>query len=71
MTLPALDLNLWRVFHQLVRDRQVSRAAAALGVTQPAVSNALARLRRALGDELFTRTPQGMLPTPRAQAPTS
>lgn len=69
MALPdPVDLNLWRVFHQLVQDRQVSRAAVALGVTQPAVSNALARLRRALGDELFTRTPQGMLPTPRALA---
>jgi DNA-binding transcriptional LysR family regulator len=45
---------------------RVSRAADSLGVSQPAVSNALARLRRALGDELFTRSPRGMLPTPRA-----
>lgn len=64
----ALDLNLLRVFDHLRRERSVSRAAERLGVGQPAVSNALARLRRQLGDDLFVRTPRGMAPTPRAEA---
>lgn len=58
-----LDLNLLRVFAQLLRDRHVSRAALALGLSQPAVSNALRRLRVELGDELFHRTASGMQPT--------
>jgi DNA-binding transcriptional LysR family regulator len=62
------DLNLLRVFDALMQERRVAAAAERLGLTPPAVSNALARLRRATGDELFTRTPQGMQPTPRAQA---
>jgi DNA-binding transcriptional LysR family regulator len=62
------DLNLMVVFDALMRERQVSRAAAELGLSQPAVSNALARLRRLLGDPLFVRTPGGMAPTPRALA---
>ncbi|MBN8489146.1 MAG: LysR family transcriptional regulator, partial [Burkholderiales bacterium] len=68
MGAPTSDLNLWVVFNQLMRTRQVSRAALALGLSQPAVSNALARLRRQLGDPLFVRTPTGMQPTPRAEA---
>lgn len=67
MDLDGLDLNLLRVLHGLQRERSVSRVAEQLGVGQPAVSNALARLRRQLGDELFVRTPQGMQPTPRAE----
>lgn len=62
-----MDLNLLVVFHHLMRERQVSRAADALGLSQPAVSNALRRLRTRLGDELFLRTPTGMEPTPYAQ----
>ncbi len=62
-----LDLNLLEVFHQLLLERRVSRVAQQLGVSQPAVSNALARLRKLLGDELFVRTPRGMEPTPYAQ----
>jgi DNA-binding transcriptional LysR family regulator len=61
------DLNLLRVFDALLRDRKVAAAAQRLGLSAPAVSNALARLRRATGDELFTRTPAGMLPTAYAQ----
>ena len=49
------------------RMRRVSRAAEALGLTQPAVSNRLARLRALFGDELFLRTPAGMVPTPFAE----
>lgn len=63
----ALDLNLLRLFQRLSELRSVSRAAESLGLTQPAASNALARLRRALGDPLFVASPAGMLPTPRAQ----
>lgn len=63
----ALDLNLLLLFQRLHETRSVSRAAEGLGLTQPAASNALARLRRALGDPLFVPTPAGMLPTPRAQ----
>jgi DNA-binding transcriptional LysR family regulator len=63
-----MDLNLLRVFDALWHTRKVVAAAERLQLSAPAVSNALARLRRATGDELFTRTPQGMLPTPHAQA---
>ncbi len=65
--LERLDFNQLEVFHHLLVERRVSRAAARLGVSQPAVSNALAKLRRRLGDELFVRTPAGMEPTPYAQ----
>lgn len=58
-----IDLNLLRVFDQVMKQRQVSRAAQALGLSQPAVSNALRRLRTMLGDELFVRTPAGMQAT--------
>lgn len=67
MDLGQFDLNLLRVFEALHVHRNASLAADALGITQPAVSNALKRLRRATGDELFTRTPAGMAPTPRAE----
>jgi DNA-binding transcriptional LysR family regulator len=67
MDLHEIDLNLLVVFNQLLMERRVSGAAETLGLTQPAVSNALARLRKLLGDELFLRTPAGMVPTPRAQ----
>jgi len=66
MDLSEIDLNLLRVFHQLMLDRRVSSAAETLGLSQPATSNALRRLRDLLGDELFLRTPQGMEPTPYA-----
>lgn len=59
----TLDLNLLRIFHRMMMERKVSAAADALGVTQPAVSNALRRLRDLTGDDLFTRSSQGMQPT--------
>ena len=62
----GLDLNLLLVFHVLMRERHVTRAASRLFVGQPAVSGALKRLRRTLGDELFVRTSHGMEPTERA-----
>ncbi len=58
-----LDLNLLRVFDAVARERHVTRAAQRLNLSQSAVSNALARLRAALGDELFLRRPGGVEPT--------
>lgn len=66
MQLKDIDLNLLIVFHQLFTEKSVSAVAAQLGLTQPAVSNALARLRRLMNDELFLRTSRGMEPTPYA-----
>ena len=62
-----LDLNLLVVFQEVFQERQISGVATRLGLSQPAVSNALARLRKTLGDELFVRTAQGMQPTPLAE----
>ncbi len=67
MNVRALDLNLLRVFDAVLRGRSVTAAAGQLELTQPAVSNALARLRGAFGDALFLRTPRGMEPTPFAR----
>jgi DNA-binding transcriptional LysR family regulator len=61
--LGSLDLNLLRVFDAVARERHVTRAAERLNLSQPAVSKALARLRHALGDELFLRRPGGVEPT--------
>jgi DNA-binding transcriptional LysR family regulator len=58
-----LDLNLLRVFDAILRLRSVTAAGEELGLTQAGVSNALARLRKLLGDPLFARTPRGMDPT--------
>lgn len=66
MELHDIDMNLLVVFNQLLVDRKVSAAAEHLGVSQPAVSNSLAKLRKLFGDELFLRTPRGMEPTPFA-----
>lgn len=67
MNLADIDLNQLVLFDHLMTHRRVTRAADALGLTQPAVSNALAKLRRLFGDELFVRTPGGMVPTPFAE----
>jgi DNA-binding transcriptional LysR family regulator len=67
MNVRDLDLNLLRVFDAVLREGAVTPAAASLELTQPAVSNALARLRALLGDPLFVRTPGGMDPTPFAR----
>ncbi|MES2190532.1 MAG: LysR family transcriptional regulator [Pseudomonadota bacterium] len=66
MELEDIDLNLLVVFNQLLVERKVSRVAENLGLGQPAVSNALARMRKLFGDELFLRTSSGMEPTPFA-----
>jgi DNA-binding transcriptional LysR family regulator len=66
MELHELDLNLLVVFNQLLVERRVSKVADNLGISQPAVSNSLAKLRKLFDDELFLRTPKGMEPTPFA-----
>ncbi|WAC73447.1 LysR family transcriptional regulator [Roseateles sp. SL47] len=68
MLLRTLDLNLLKAFDALMDERNLTRAAERLSVTQPAVSATLNRLREALGDPLFVRTQRGMAPTPRALA---
>ena len=64
----TLDLNLLRVFDEVMAERSLTRAARNLSLTQPAVSNALRRLRDALGDELVQRSGQGVEPTAYALA---
>jgi DNA-binding transcriptional LysR family regulator len=68
VSLNTLDLNLLRVFAALMDERSVLRAGLRVGLSQSAVSHALARLREALRDELFVRTTAGMQPTARALA---
>ncbi|HCE08112.1 MAG TPA: LysR family transcriptional regulator [Oxalobacteraceae bacterium] len=67
MSFLTLDLNLLRVFDAVMTEQNLTRAASHLAMTQPAVSNALKRLRDALGDELLIRTAHGVKPTPRAE----
>jgi DNA-binding transcriptional LysR family regulator len=64
----TLDLNLLRVFDEVMAERNLTRAAHNLAMTQPAVSNALKRLREVLGDELVRRAGYGVEPTPAAAA---
>jgi len=71
MRLDKVDLNLFVVFDALYRERSVTRVAQHLHLTQPAVSNALNRLRQTFGDPLFVRGPRGMQPTPVADAVTA
>ncbi|WP_225890076.1 LysR family transcriptional regulator [Indioceanicola profundi] len=67
MNVRTLDLNLLVVFEAVYTEGNLTRAADRLNMSQPAVSNALARLRAALDDPLFARTARGMTPTPRAR----
>jgi DNA-binding transcriptional LysR family regulator len=67
MNVQDVDLNLLRVFDAVLHEKGVTPAAARLGLTQPAVSNALARLRKLFGDALFVRTPRGVDATPFAR----
>jgi DNA-binding transcriptional LysR family regulator len=68
MNFAALDLNLLRVFDALMATRSVTRAGEKIGLSQPAVSSALGRLRHVTGDELFVRDGNSMAPTPQAEA---
>ena len=68
VNIKSKDLNLLMVFDAVMRDLNVSRAAKRLALSQPALSNALVRLRRDFDDELFVRSGRGMTATPRALA---
>jgi len=67
MDIKGIDLNLLFVFEALMAAKQLSRAAKEIGLSQPAMSGALARLRETFKDPLFVRSSRGMLPTHRAQ----
>jgi len=66
MNLKETDLNLFIAFDVIYTEKNLTKAGQVLGITQPAVSNALSRLRELFDDELFTRTSKGMIPTPVA-----
>lgn len=68
MNIKDVDLNLLLIFDQVYRDRNMSKASKALAMTQPAVSNALSRLAKTLGQPLFVRAGHGVAPTPHAEA---
>ena len=67
MNLKETDLNLFKAFDVIYTEKNLTKAGEILGITQPAVSNALSRLREMFNDELFIRSSKGMLPTPVAQ----
>jgi len=66
VNISSVDLNLLVAFNALMEQRNVTRAARAIGLSQPAMSNALSRLRDLFADELLVRSGAGMSPTPRA-----
>ena len=68
MDIRKVDLNLLLVLDAMYRHQHVTRAGESLGLSQPAMSAALSRLRQLFGDPLFVRARQGMTPTPRAQS---
>src|SRR5215467_7766970 len=67
MDIRAVDLNLLKAFDALMTERAVTRAAGRIGLSQPAMSHALSRLRSVFADELFVRAATGMEPTARAR----
>ena len=67
MRLNQVDLNLFVVFETIYAKRNLTWAAEVLCISQPAVSNALMRMRKTFNDQLFVSTPQGMVPTPVAE----
>lgn len=66
INLRSMDLNLLPIFNALMQEQHLSHAASQLAMSQPAVSNALKRLRQSFNDDLFVRTAHGLKPTPRA-----
>ena len=68
MNFAALDLNLLRVFDAMTIELNTTRTGERVGLSQPAVSSALGRLRHIVGDELFVREGNRMVPTQRALA---
>lgn len=67
LNLRSVDLNLLPIFDAVMQEGNLTRAAASIGMSQPAISEALARLRHVLKDDLFIRSGHGVRPTPRAQ----
>src|SRR5580692_2817681 len=67
MNLAGIDMNLLVALDALLTERSVTRAAARVGLSQPAMSNTLGRLRTLVGDPLLVRSPRGMMPTARAK----
>ena len=67
MDIRAVDLNLLKAFDAMMTERAVTRAAGRIGLSQPAMSHALSRLRGVFADELFVRAAAGMEPTARAR----
>ena len=67
MDIRAVDLNLLKAFTALMSERAVTRAAGRIGLSQPAMSHALSRLRDLFADDLFVRTASGMEPTAHAR----
>ncbi|MDB4069445.1 LysR family transcriptional regulator, partial [Pseudomonadales bacterium] len=67
MKLSDIDLNLFVVFDAIYTEGNLTRAGEIIGITQPAVSNSLSRLRNLFDDPLFVRTAEGMVPTPVSQ----
>jgi DNA-binding transcriptional LysR family regulator len=68
MNLSGIDFNLLKVLDVLIAERNVTRAGKRLGRSQPAISNALQRLRILIRDDLLVRGPNGFVLTPRAEA---
>lgn len=68
VNLAGIDLNLLTALEALLRERSVTKAAESVGLSQPAMSRALSRLRSLFHDRLFVRGPDGLVPTPRALA---
>ncbi|SFT58625.1 regulatory helix-turn-helix protein, lysR family [Kosakonia arachidis] len=68
MDFHGINLNLLAAFDALMTERNVTRAATQIGVSQPAMSAALSRLRKLFGDPLFLHSADGLLPTARALA---
>jgi DNA-binding transcriptional LysR family regulator len=67
LALESIDLNLLVVFDAIMKERNITRAAQRVGLSQPAMSSALSRLRKTFNDPLFVRTARGMQPTPYAE----
>jgi DNA-binding transcriptional LysR family regulator len=67
MDIRGVDLNLLKAFDALISERAVTRAAGRIGLSQPAMSHALSRLRSLFADDLFVRTQTGMEPTAHAR----
>ena len=67
MKISSFDLNLFVILNAIYTEGSLTKAAEVVGITQPAVSNALSRLREKFDDELFVRTGSGMVPTQKTE----